>query len=58
VIIMTGDTISKKTRSFLERTGLRCIEKPFNLEAIWDCVRELERPADPDGATEGLPGHP
>jgi two-component system, NtrC family, sensor kinase len=58
VIIMTGDTISKNTRSFLERTGLRCIEKPFNLEAIWDCVRELERSADPDGETEGLPGHP
>ncbi len=56
VIIMTGDTISKNTRSFLERTGLRCIEKPFNLEAIWACVRDLDR-ADPHHATS-LPGHP
>jgi hypothetical protein len=45
VIIMTGDTVNKDTRRFLERTGLRCIEKPFRLEDIWDCVRDLEGPS-------------
>ncbi|MFB3816778.1 MAG: response regulator [Candidatus Methylomirabilales bacterium] len=40
VIVMTGDTISQRTRAFLARTGLRCVEKPFNLEEIADCLRE------------------
>ena len=42
VIIMTGDTASAETRAFLTRTGLRCIEKPFKLEDIWDCVRDAD----------------
>jgi DNA-binding response OmpR family regulator len=40
VIIMTGDTVNKQTRRFLDRTGLRCVEKPFKLQDIWDCVRD------------------
>jgi two-component system, NtrC family, sensor kinase len=40
VIIMTGDTVNTDTCRFLERTGLRCVSKPFTLEEIWDCVRE------------------
>ena len=47
VIIMTGDTVNKQTRGFLERTGLRCVEKPFKLEDIWDCVRDDDRAAPP-----------
>jgi two-component system, NtrC family, sensor kinase len=39
VIIMTGDTISQESRAFLQRTRLTCIEKPFTLESLWDCVR-------------------
>jgi two-component system, NtrC family, sensor kinase len=39
VVIMTGDTISPGTRAFLKRTGLRCLEKPFRLEQIWECAR-------------------
>jgi signal transduction histidine kinase/DNA-binding response OmpR family regulator len=40
VIIMTGDTVNTQTRRFLDRTGLRCVEKPFTLQDIWDCVRD------------------
>jgi two-component system NtrC family sensor kinase len=54
VVIMTGDTVNQQTRRFLERTGLRCVEKPFKLEDIWDCVREAEhgapRPSDPSAS--------
>jgi DNA-binding response OmpR family regulator len=46
VIIMTGDTVNKHTRRFLDRTGLRCVEKPFKLEDIWDCVGD-DRPGPP-----------
>jgi len=35
VVIMTGDTISQRTRAFLARTGLQCLEKPFTLEQLW-----------------------
>jgi DNA-binding response OmpR family regulator len=43
VIIMTGDTVNTDTCRFLERTGLRCVAKPFKLEEIWDCVRDTDR---------------
>jgi DNA-binding response OmpR family regulator len=43
VIIMTGDTVNTDTCRFLERTGLRCVTKPFKLEEIWDCVRDTDR---------------
>ena len=42
VVIMTGDPASADTRAFLTRTGLRCVEKPFKLEDIWDCVRDVD----------------
>jgi two-component system NtrC family sensor kinase len=42
VIIMTGDTVNTDTCRFLERTGLRCLAKPFKLEEIWDCVRDAD----------------
>jgi PAS domain S-box-containing protein len=60
VIIMTGDTVNKETRRFLERTGLRCIEKPFRLEDIWDCVRDLEGPSPviPDPKASDVPPLP
>ena len=51
VIIMTGDTISQESRAFLERTGLKCVEKPFALESIWDCVRVPGAP--PSGTAAG-----
>ncbi len=42
VIIMTGDTVNTDTCRFLERTGLRCVAKPFTLEEIWNCVRDTD----------------
>jgi DNA-binding response OmpR family regulator len=42
VIIMTGDTVNTDTCRFLERTGLRCLAKPFTLAEIWDCVRATD----------------
>lgn len=45
VVVMTGDTISLATRAFLERTGLRCLEKPFTLEDIWECARDPDESA-------------
>jgi DNA-binding response OmpR family regulator len=51
VIIMTGDTVNVDTSRFLERTGLRCVAKPFKLEEIWDCVRD----ADLSGQRLGAP---
>ena len=47
VIIMTGDTVNTDTCRFLERTGLRCVAKPFKLEEIWDCVRDTDRSGPP-----------
>lgn len=34
VIVITGDTLSPDTRSFLERTGLECLEKPFTVDGV------------------------
>ncbi len=42
VVIMTGDTMNPETRAFLVRTGLRCLEKPFNIEDLWKCVRQFD----------------
>jgi PAS domain S-box-containing protein len=44
MVIMTGDTISPESRAFLASTGLRCLEKPFNIEDLWDCVHQFGRP--------------
>jgi PAS domain S-box-containing protein len=43
VVIMTGDTVNKNTWRFLERTGLRCFEKPFKLDDILECARDPKR---------------
>ena len=51
VIIMTGDTISQESRAFIERTGLKCVEKPFALESIWECARVPGAP--PSGTAAG-----
>jgi two-component system NtrC family sensor kinase len=34
IIFMTGDVLSKDTRSFLQTTNTRFIEKPFNIDAL------------------------
>jgi len=38
VLIMTGDTLSKPTRAFLERTELSYIEKPFDTDELMTMI--------------------
>ena len=42
MLFITGDTVSKDTRSFLERCGNRCLEKPFELGEVNALLREYE----------------
>ena len=41
MIFLTGDTVSPKSRMFLEESGNRWLTKPFNLTDIQDAVRTL-----------------
>jgi signal transduction histidine kinase/CheY-like chemotaxis protein len=41
MIFLTGDTVSPKSRTFLEQTGNRWLCKPFNLSDVEDAVRTL-----------------
>jgi DNA-binding response OmpR family regulator len=34
VLIMTGDTLGKPTRDFLQKTGVPYIEKPFDIDEL------------------------
>jgi two-component system NtrC family sensor kinase len=34
VIFLTGDTLAPETRSFLEQSGARCLEKPFTVATV------------------------
>ena len=47
-VFMTGGAFTKKARSFLEKTQLTCLEKPFELHQIRDLVRERAEGASPD----------
>jgi PAS domain S-box-containing protein len=38
VLIMTGDTLGKATRDFLQKTGAPYIEKPFDAEALLSMI--------------------
>jgi PAS domain S-box-containing protein len=47
MIFLTGDTISQKSRTFLESTGNRWLGKPFNISTIEDVVgRALQEAAE------------
>ena len=48
-VFMTGGAFTPKARSFLEKTQLPCLEKPFELRQIRDLVRERA-----DGAPSNL----
>jgi CheY-like chemotaxis protein len=41
VLIMTGDTLGKPTRVFLQRTGIPYIEKPFDTDALMTKIDEI-----------------
>lgn len=38
MIFLTGDTVSTKSRSFLERTGCRWLSRPFNIREVEQAV--------------------
>jgi len=38
MIFVTGDTVSTKSRTFLERTGCRWLSKPFNIRDVEEAV--------------------
>ncbi len=44
MLFVTGDTVSARSRTFLERTGSRWLSKPFNIrdveEAVTRCLQE------------------
>ena len=49
IIFITGDTVSSRSRSFLEWTGNRWFSKPFNISEIEEVVANFlreETPAD------------
>jgi two-component system NtrC family sensor kinase len=46
IIFITGDTLSPRTREFLQRPGIRSLTKPVNLEELTRAVDEL-LPEDP-----------
>jgi len=41
VLIITGDTLGKPTRAFLQRTGVPYIEKPFDTDALMIKLDEI-----------------
>jgi two-component system NtrC family sensor kinase len=38
IIFMTGDQIGPETTSFLQRTGVSCLTKPFSIGEISDRI--------------------
>ena len=43
IVFVTGDTVSLKSRTFLERTGCRWLSKPFNIRDVEEVVsRQLD----------------
>jgi two-component system NtrC family sensor kinase len=41
MVFSTGDTVSQESEDFLERSGARCVQKPFDLEDVRRLVDEL-----------------
>ncbi|HXG15718.1 MAG TPA: ATP-binding protein [Calidithermus sp.] len=52
-VFMTGDLLGAETRAFLDRTGVPCLRKPFNLDDVRHALRlalERARPAGRAGS--------
>ena len=56
VLITTGDTAGDSTRTFLRDTGLRYIQKPFDVRELMDLVRRIlnELPGSPAAGESGV----
>ena len=46
VVFITGDTVSLKSRSFLEQSGARWLGKPFNIKDVEDTVSSMLKSKD------------
>jgi signal transduction histidine kinase/CheY-like chemotaxis protein len=53
ILFVTGDTVSAKSRTFLERTGNRWLSKPFNIKDVEEVVHSYMR-EKPKGAAAVL----
>jgi two-component system NtrC family sensor kinase len=53
ILFVTGDTVSAKSRTFLERTGNRWLSKPFNIKDVEEVVHSYMR-EKPTGAAAVL----
>ncbi|MEQ8966580.1 MAG: PAS-domain containing protein [Azospirillaceae bacterium] len=43
IAFLTGDTLGRQARGFLEETGLPCLEKPFTPQELRDLVQRMTR---------------
>jgi CheY-like chemotaxis protein len=43
VIFLTGDTLAPETKSFLEKSGVRCLEKPFTIATVRRVLQQALR---------------
>ena len=43
VIFASGDTIHPDTRSFIDRSGRPCVDKPFKLEVLAAAIADVAR---------------
>ena len=43
IVFITGDTISSKTRMFIEQEGVLCLTKPFELDELYEVIHMIEK---------------
>jgi len=55
---ITGDTLSPEIKSFLNRTGARCLEKPFLPEDVLALLSQLVKPLNAPSARTRSRGRP
>jgi len=41
VIFLTGDTLAPETKSFLDQSGVRCLEKPFHIATVRRVLQQV-----------------
>jgi CheY-like chemotaxis protein len=41
IIFLTGDTLAPETRSFLEQSNVRCLEKPFAIATVRRVLQQV-----------------
>jgi CheY-like chemotaxis protein len=41
MLFITGDVLGKETRNFFKITGVKCIEKPFEIDELLNKLNDL-----------------